>query len=389
MLKADVWKRRIGLRICPLVAALTLMAVPAGADVVETCDRNENGQIDGTELARCLLEAKKVQFTEIDRDGDGEVTPKDVKQFTTEWIGELKVGTGHPPPYSYDELREFLRIEPERPKRGLGGVLIQKSHQNITLVEKKDPFDKAEGAVFGYSRDGVEDTTTWQVKGAVLRPWRLGRVEESRSWLSGFAVVPSLSFERVGTDGDGEDDADEPDSLTGRVGILSELFMLGPSLQTIQLTGAYATDFDFESGVVAAELTWEPSHNLRALGSYRSLGWEDSPLEWRWRVIAQSTYGSVLDAGDKENLVEDEEFLRVGPKVLIELLYEPVKATLGYEHWTGLSGEPDDVELFNGGLSMELDPQGHFTVEVLYQNGQLPLTLEDTEVFTVGLGVKY
>ncbi|HEX7181340.1 MAG TPA: EF-hand domain-containing protein [Thermoanaerobaculia bacterium] len=374
------------------VALLGLWAaVPAAAQDPAEFDLDGDGRLDEAELSAFVLHLADPAFSDIDQDRDGKISDDERSFFELELMdARKKCGD---PPYALEEVEGCFSLAPE--EASLGGLLIRRSHEIVNLSEPEESFDIAEPALLAYARDRKEDSSQWQVQGALLRPFFLHEAAAgSSSRLSAVLLVPSVSFDRLGTTEEDEEGG-EIDSLVFRLGVDFETIPKKASpffdLQNYRFYLSYATDFSWDSDVRALEIEWEPQMLSAGIGMYRSLG-KSFPLSCRGRIILHVEGGEVHDGGDNPDLVEDESFLRIGPKAQLDLqpdFYKRLTLSLGWDHHYGISGEPGRTELATIGLSWALDTSEHVSLEAVFQNGQLPLTLEETETIEVGIGLKF
>lgn len=272
-------------------------------------------------------------------------------------------------------------------------MLLRRSVEEVSLTKTAAALDAADGAVVSYTNDVRQDTEEWQVQGSLLYPIRYetGRqITPGDLMLSAYTFVPSVSFDRKFHSADA---ASEIDSLVFRLG--SEWEVSGGRIfpkQYFRLAPVYGTDFEFESSVVAGEFQYEVLKEKWGLGAPTPCFL--ARFECQWRAILHLEGGKTLDAGQKTNLVDDEEFLRAGPKLNAALQpnFSPFKrlelkaAWLYLEDLTSDSGATD---LFESGISWRLDDNGHLRVRAQYRHGDLPLTRDKITIVTTGLEIKF
>jgi hypothetical protein len=101
-----------------------------------------------------------------------------------------------------------------------------------------------------------------------------------------------------------------------------------------------------------------------------------------------------FDNGDKQTIDDDERFLRVGPKLGLEIwptadLLERLTLYARWSYLRGLIGDPQNSDLLDTGATFRIDDIGHALLELNYRNGEIPLAQDKTETFSVGLGLKF
>ena len=379
----------------------TFLSFACFAQEPDEFDENKDGKLNQTELRAFVLHRHSPTFHEIDKNKDGKIDPKEIHGIQ-EIIEKAKEDAvfdrqdildtfGDRDSYTVEEIKVALKIEPPVPDIDMKGILIRRSHEVITVLEAPEKLGKAQPARFSYTRDFNDDSDTWQATGAILRPFRIytsQKVVREKSWLTAINLVPSISFDRVNNE---KEDSEDVNSLVFRLGGEIELGGLF-DLQYTRLFLTYASDFSFESSVGAIEFEWEPVLLNFGIGTGRYI--LGGALEYRLRPILHTEYGKTFDAGDKDDLEEDDDFFRIGPKLQLGIWPQAkglrrVSLSLKWDYLEGLVGKPGNSSLFEAALGYQLDKLGHFVLEFSYRNGDIPLTQEDTETFAVGLGVKF
>lgn len=180
----------------------------------------------------------------------------------------------------------------------------------------------------------------------------------------------------------------------------------------ITVTGRYDTDFGFDTEIGGATLSYTPAIINRHIGELTPVG-KANPFTGRghWGdggffPSIDLSAGHVFDQGDNSQLETDEPFLRIIPK--ISAVYVPnifngnlsLKASAGY--MISPFGSPPNGYLAEGQISWVLGKfsfgASEFTREgseaklsafLKYQNGQTEYFVEDIDLLSVGLNVKY
>jgi hypothetical protein len=277
--------------------------------------------------------------------------------------------------------------------RVLRSMLLRRAVEEVSLTHSAAELDAADGAVVSYINDVRQGTEEWQVQGALLYPVRYetGReIVAGNRTLSAYTFVPSASFDRKFHSSDLES---EINNLVFRLG--SEWEVSGGKIfpkQYFRLSPVYGTDFEFESSVVAGEFQYEVLKKSWGLGATRPcfLG----RFRCQWRTILHVEGGKTLDAGNKTNLVDDEEFLRIGPKLNITLQpdfapFKRLEMKAGWVYLEDVLGDSGATDLFETGISWRLDDKGHLRMRAQYRHGDLPLTRDKITIVTTGLEIKF
>lgn len=269
-----------------------------------------------------------------------------------------------------------------------GPLMLRRTASDISLMDlggNKDAqaqaFKAADPALFSYSRNFETKGDTWLARGALLYPFIL-----DARW----AASASVSFDRT----DNEDDPSKVTSqITPRVSLERHLPM---SLldSYFRVHGAYATDFDGDSGVVSAEFEWEPVTEHLWGGVSRDVPLLNDWLEARFRPVLHAEFGEVLSAGSNPALTKDDGFVRVGPDLRIDVFpkspsLDGMSLFARYRNYVETTGNLSDVEAFEVGLKHQLDSTGHVLIEINYRHGETPLLSNRTDQLIVALGVKF
>ncbi|MEM8995281.1 MAG: hypothetical protein AAGF23_10875, partial [Acidobacteriota bacterium] len=232
------------------------------------------------------------------------------------------------------------------------------------------------GALVGYSRNYLDDSTTLQAEGAILTVRRGDRGRWKR------AVVPSLSFKRIDIDqGDEDSDDGEVDELAGRVSLHALLANEESWGHELKAGFAYLTDFDLDQRIGAVELDWRPIRAGTCLGNARG----EFKLRCGFGVRLEG--GRIFESRDLSG--EDEDFLRVGPVMSVQISKDAWTFGLRWLYRFELEGDLGDSDLLRADLNIALDDTERWSLSVAYEDGELPLSLTPARTLVVGLGIKY
>jgi hypothetical protein len=280
------------------------------------------------------------------------------------------------------------------PKPELFGILVRGAYEQIDLGTPPMPTDKAKPATLSYARDRIKGADVWTAQGALMRPITLFEEKNppNTSYLSEIIFVPSVTFDKL--NGSGIAKTKQTDSLVFRLGSDAQFantnLILFHGLQDIRLNFSHATDFEFRSQVVGGEAEWEPTDLDKALGEYKSLIVQDSPLQYRLRFYGHVEAGSVLDPGEKPALAQARDYARGGFFAQVEIRparFHRLTLTANYLDYFSMVSS-GDAHLFTAGLTLNLDESGNISLQTKYRNGRLPLTLDKVNDITIGLGLK-
>ena len=378
---------------------LTASNIAAALDAKDF-DFNRNNSIDpGEEAIAFFRHFASSVYRDFDRNKDGIIQlteekehlreiEEDVEDLLDEY--NLKRGTRDAVPVT--EINRSYGQLASKPN-SLGGFLIREKHEDVTVLNYPSQFRRAKGATLSFSRNIGENENMWTLRGAILRPFRKSTdraPNSSKMVLTSYSFSPSLSFDRVKHSKNHENDID---SLVFRLGLEIEYGGGGLfQLQYFRINLGYATDFDFGGSVPVGEIQWEPVKSGWGIGTSREF--LCGLLEYRFRGILHAEAGTILKADEKSTMEEDDEFMRLGPKV--ELVFWPtaellhrVSLSLKMRYLWGLTGNPTTGKLWEAGLNYRLDDKGHVQLQAEYRNGHVGFTEGESETFLVGVGIKF
>lgn len=306
---------------------------------------------------------------------------------------------------------------------GLAHIKIRQSWADITAgedpsVEGPKVIGDLVGASFSYVHNGKErpDTDTWSAVGAVIFPMTWTFANERDFVPERLVVAPSVSVNRVTTNGDPKTESDE---LYYRIGVFGK--WVGPSgwLDIIELRGAavYGTDTGHRAKLPAFEAELEPRISWVGIDNwlrdYAKIGFknvvvrkqpeledqtDDSLLDYQMRVYMHSEGGDLQRAGTKWNAITGS-FLRVGPTLQLRvnaprlMFGHPVSFTGRYSYLAPLDG-PSGTNSFVGldlNVSLVDDPELNrkISLHANFTRGGLDLTKKDVRQFSLGVSVLF
>lgn len=285
-----------------------------------------------------------------------------------------------------------------------------------------------EGALFSYTRDGRIDTDTWSVHGALILPITYESLDDGQGPLWRFALAPSVTYDRVTTNGN---PAIEVDSLFCRVGLFWDIYSQHESAETfgpngerkggppsifgyglqVRAAGVHVTDHDHRAGLTGFEADFEPRLHLNEVGllGYQTILWRKkapvradgndiSLLEGQLRTWLHMERGDIQNTGSAWTPFTGS-FFRLGPTVQLQLVMpdlpggRALSLTALYSHLAAISGPDDNSTYFRATLAYDLfrnvELNHKVSVSASFEKGGLNLTKQSVDTFTLGLGVLF
>ena len=322
------------------------------------------------------------------------------------------------------KVREFQSREGWRTPR------IRRDWRDVLYDEdpsQDDTRDKAlgdlVGATLSYTRDGRADTDTWAAQGALILPYTRHFDSDAAFSLTQFAAAPSVSINRLSTNGD---PAVETDTVLYRLGLYFDFYgttRLGapkemqedggyaerPYHIQVRAAGVYVSDMDNRAGLRGYEADVE----LRYVNSVLPIGYkkilikkhplqedrsDNSHLEYQLRAWLHIEGGEVQDAGEAW-AATTEPFFRWGPTLQFQLTApslpggRALSLTALYSYLAAEKGPSDHEWYFRSTLSYDLykgaEENHAIKINADYQRGGLNFTKEEVDSFTIGLGVLF
>lgn len=393
----SIFKKEIYLAVTCVFYSKYLFALDA-----DDFDFNGNGKIDpGKESNIFLKHVNDKNFSKIDTNKDGEISNDEIDIYEKKLEEKITIDL-----IDFEDrnglsvkqanmfyLPDVLRKKEEKSKpEWVKNIYLRRSHEDVGVLARPKDAKKVKGAIFAYTRDHEKSNDIWQAKGALMYNKRIPTEfipTQDKGGITAYSILPSITFDRASND---NDEKKEVNSLVFRIGPQIE-YMGGTSLfnsQYYQLNLAYATDFDFDSKVWAIEGQWEPVNTDWAMGVSKYVF--NKALDIRWRGIIHMEMGRTTDVGDKEYLVEDDNFFRLGPALKFEVwpsFSDRLGLALSWSYLNGISGEPSHSRLFESELTYGLTEAGNVALSLSRRKGDVPLTKEKVDHFNIGFTVKY
>lgn len=394
---------RAALRVlCAVVSIffLTTMARAQDATLLQQFDKNANGVIDPEEATPSFLN----YFNQIVLPG------LHVQPEPSEPDGAIVAAQSVVPDTSADQLVISDEVMEDAPNVTTASAipgdisadvapnythafLLRGDATDSSIMADTASLESVSGAFVSYSNDVRQSTEEWQVKGAILYPVRFDKGtkdEMNGTRLTAYTFVPSVAFDRKF---DSQDVTSELDTLKFEIGSEWEFSAGGWfEKQYVRMGPFYATDFAFESAVAGVEMEYEPLSKKWGLGEARDCFARQFSCEWHAKLALSA--GQTLDAGDKVNLLEDEDFITFGPKISLALAptfkpFDRLKLDASWYYIEDILGDTGAADQLEAGISFGLDESGHIRLRTEYRHGDLEYTRDKITIVTTGLEVKF
>jgi hypothetical protein len=321
---------------------------------------------------------------------------------------------------AYKKVRDAEDVR----QQGVRFPRVRRSWRDVLYDEDQSQPDRQgkaisdlEGALFSYARDGNADTDTWNVHGAVILPityyWPYNGQSEPTFALRRFALAPSVTYDRVTTNGN---PATDVDSVFYRAGLYMEFYGLNEAVTPffyynlqLRAAGVYVTDGDHQAGLGGYEVDFEPRFRYRNLAlGYKVNVWKKKPARSDFKdnsfLEAQLRMWLHTEGGDVQNAAPGwtplaGSFFRLGPTWQFTLAapalpgHRTLSLTALYSYLVAISGPSEHSGYFRATLTYDLfrdvELNHKMGVTASYERGGLNFTKQEVDTFTVGLNVLY
>lgn len=283
---------------------------------------------------------------------------------------------------------QFLSAYPIKKKIPLLSlpILVRENSEDVTPYGDALDIDDADPALFSFGRDYFTNENTWVAKGAIM--YNIIDTTYTNKNDERLFIFPSIAFNRVWS----PDPTKEANSLIFRMGshyvFIPEKII---EVHALRFYVNYGTDFAFQSKQAGLELEWEPLFRKGPFGHYKKLGPQSGAtiIEWRITAFLRAESGYVFEAGNKENLEDDDGFIRAGGKGKIDIrVLKNIKLSGDLTYLKGISGKIKESQLNTLSASYSLDEKDQVSIKLEYQKGNILLTQEEVENLLLGFAIK-
>lgn len=315
-------------------------------------DENLNGILDP-------IEARK-HSTGLSQSDDFELAKSDVLADSSS--GNIAIQTGKPSAGKPDAgwKRDFILQS-----KFLGASVLSapRNGQNLNGVTP---------ATISYNRNYEADREVFSASGAAFFSWRR---DFTARRLTSAAILAGVEFDR--TEVSGSPGPSEKDSLIFRFGGEFEWTNSADDalidLQYLRGNVGWITDSDFDLSVLTAQLQYQPFFVDAANGAPRQIA--GSSLRYRWRPEVRAEYQHVIDADNRPQFTQDDNYLFLGAAVGLQLDFAPrsslerVSFSLNYQYLEDFLSTNNSTDYLEALLSYRLSPKGNATISLGYKKG--------------------
>lgn len=300
-------------------------------------------------------------------------------------------------------------------RSGFKGLLIRQSWRDVLYEDedrsmgqtKGEKLKDLVGATVSFSRNNLARMDTWSINGAVIFPWKRNFPDEPGWSPVKIMLAPSITIDRVDTNGDPKN---ETDSMLYRIGAFGD-WVFSHEVGGLEARAAIvcATDTGQNAFLPGAELDLEPRwHNgvlpigyakiLKKKAPLLDEGGDNSLADIQFRCWLHMEGGDVHDAGKTWDTAKGS-FFRAGPTAQLQLNFprllfgKSFSITGLYSYLPRFSGPEEHESFFSvtGAYDLVKDEVtgNKISLNGQYQKGALNFTKDNVDTFTIGLGVRF
>lgn len=403
--------KRVSLFLIALTASEFATPFSWGAPAAVTpaeFDLNGNGSLEESEARAMFRHMNSALYRAADEDRDGTISAAEKAAYFATEEENLKavVDQNTMPEYAKKfqgkpvalaeadkKLSEFVIIdEADQRYMPLGGIQIRRTLQDIDPNRNEVRNDrqayaqslaKAKAAEFGFVSNGISGDDSWLARGVIARPF----TEITEGGVV-HAIVPSIQFDRVTHSQAG---AGEIDTLIFGIQGVTTPDNFGPGGQIsadIRYGLTYATDFDFDTSIPGGYAEVEPVFGFGPLGNGAYVDIMGDVAQYRTRQYLRVEGGSI----DDSDTLAQSEYFRGGAGVGIEFRFADIDRltfSAEYRYYFDFLGNNDDFTNVRPSIQWQLDEVGHLTLQAAYENGLIPITQQEIDLFSITLGIKF
>lgn len=207
----------------------------------------KDGRLNQLERARFLVRKLNPPVNDIDTDGDGIPSQKEILKWASDRDPEIGSALRIDPTKTPPTVQQMEAVYPAEPKKNEHSYYSLKLRRSLDQIgtpfdDESETLAQAEAALFTYTRDIQNGGDIWSAVGVIARPFNLA--EKQIPLFGGAAIdrldfVPSVAFDR----NTGGKDVEETDALTFRAQLVS--WIQGGLFDLMELSGDVRVDTHF------------------------------------------------------------------------------------------------------------------------------------------------
>lgn len=249
----------------------------------------------------------------------------------------------------------------------------------------KEKMGDREFATVSFTDDRAAETETTEI--ALFLGWNFG-MQLAQDGDLRYRFAPFISLEKTSIEQEAPD-PDETDDLT--FGLSAPMEHDGPwGTHYITPMIKWESDTDFDSSVTSFRVDWSPF--VPEEGCFEEYLSTNFQLRCYYAIVVD--YVDVGDAGEKENLLELDQYTRAGIDLGLNYYHDvgegPSQINLGliYQRRESLNDEGGDADLFSAVLQFLPGASSHFSFGIEYNHGEDLSSLDEQETTMVRFGYR-
>ena len=394
--------------ICGIAAALLAPITAAHAIEPVYCEFFNKPAQSEKQISIYVLHQKSDRHKYFDKDCDGKLSPQELAAHKAWLDSEIDIQL------HFHRRRQAAGIETPLPAQRpspppvVGGwnsqFILRDSFEDIAVYTRPKDVKFASGAQFNFARDEEVRNTIWSAKGVMAYPFWWQNPEAStpgRPYLAGFAVTPTVAFNRVSNSRNVRNDVN---ILSGGIGAeFAFVDMVDESIMHFARTRyAIVSNFDAETKSLVATAEYQPVTNFSSpwnLGSPNPV--IGLPATYQLDAILrvqQSENADLIAPAPLFNF--GNSVTRMGPVMMLSVLpfqgdNSPVpkwvqKANFNLSYsWLANTKNGQNYEHLMTSLGFVLDERGNVGFKISYEKGTIEETGSRMQLMKAGIVAKY
>lgn len=268
-----------------------------------------------------------------------------------------------------------------------GSLRVTSKLEELTTSRDDDGLMSVDLATISIANDNVDDKLTFGIDGIVGFYIPLDK--------EGSSLTPFVQYQRTSVRDRSVTPAETERSVE-KLGLGATLELWASSIDPIDVAPIYVVDYVTDSRVISAKANWIPGF-LRRIDSVpigRARPLLADVFYWRLlpRVLVQGSH--VLDAGTNAELLETNDYLRLGGDVSLDIwgvtpFLRDFTVTASAKKLWMLTDGPRDVWLFKSSLQYWVSGSQHVSVAFVYERGWDEDTIARIDDWKLTLGARF